>query len=47
MTVSDHYVDFVRDLLADFDPLRIRRMFGGAGVYSGERLFAILVDDAL
>jgi DNA transformation protein len=45
--VSDRYIDFARDLLTDFEPLRIRRMFGGAGVYSGERFFAILVDDAL
>jgi DNA transformation protein len=45
--VSDQYIDFARDLLADFEPLWIRRMFGGAGVYAGERFFAILVDDTL
>ncbi len=47
MPVSAGYIDFVRDLLAHFEPLRIRRMFGGAGVYSGELFFAILVDDTL
>lgn len=47
MSVSDDYVTFIRDLLADFEPLRIKRMFGGAGVYSGEHFFAILVDDTL
>lgn len=47
MPVSDDYLDFVRDLLADFEPLRIKRMFGGAGIYSGELFFAILAGDIL
>jgi len=47
MSVSDEYIAYVCDLLADFEPLRIKRMFGGAGVYSGDLFFAILVDDAL
>lgn len=47
MPVSNDYIEFVRDLLADFEPLRIKRMFGGAGVYAGERFFAILADDTL
>jgi DNA transformation protein len=45
--VSDHYIAFVQDLLADFAPLRIKRMFGGAGIYSGDLFFAILVEDDL
>ena len=36
MAVSGDYSGFVRDLLADFEPLRIKRMFGGAGIYSGK-----------
>jgi DNA transformation protein len=47
VSVSDHYIAFVQDLLADFAPLRIKRMFGGAGVYSGDLFFAILVEDNL
>lgn len=47
MPVSNDYIDFARDQLAHFEPLRIKRMFGGAGIYSGEIFFAILVDDAL
>ena len=47
MPVSQHYIEFIHDLLADFEPLRIKRMFGGAGVYSGDLFFAILVDDTL
>jgi TfoX/Sxy family transcriptional regulator of competence genes len=47
MPVSEHYIAFVQDLLTDFEPLRIKRMFGGAGIYSGDLFFAILVEDAL
>jgi DNA transformation protein len=47
MPVSEHYIEFIHDLLADFEPLRIKRMFGGAGVYSGDLFFAILVEDTL
>jgi DNA transformation protein len=37
----------VRDLLADFGPVTIRNMFGGAGVYADGVMFAILADDTL
>ena len=47
MPVTDSYMEFVKELLAEFAPLRIKRMFGGAGVYSGELFFAILVEDEL
>jgi len=47
MPVSDEYIAFVKDLLADLGPLRVKRMFGGAGIYSGELFFAILADDVL
>jgi DNA transformation protein len=47
MPVSAHYIAFIQDLLADFEPLRIKRMFGGAGVYSGDLFFAILAEDTL
>jgi DNA transformation protein len=47
MRVSDDYIAYVRDLLRAFEPLTTRRMFGGVGVYSGERFFALLADDQL
>jgi DNA transformation protein len=47
MAVSDDYLTFVKDLLEPFGPLGVKRMFGGAGIYAGERMFAIAVDDAL
>lgn len=47
MAVTDGFKDFVTDLLADFGPVSIRNMFGGAGVYADGVMFAILVDDSL
>ncbi|MGF1612862.1 MAG: TfoX/Sxy family protein [Gammaproteobacteria bacterium] len=47
MPVSDKYINYVQDLLQDFAPLRVKRMFGGAGVYSGNLFFAIIADDEL
>lgn len=47
MAISDEYIAFVRDQLRDLEPLRIKRMFGGAGIYSADLFFAILADDEL
>ncbi len=47
MAVSDEYIAYVLDQLDGLGPLRVKRMFGGAGVYCGELFFAILVDDEL
>lgn len=47
MAVSDQYLDYLRDQLDWLPRLRIQRMFGGAGLYSGERFFAIAHEDGL
>lgn len=47
MAVTEGFKDFVKDLLADFGPVTIRNMFGGAGIYAEGVMFAILVDDVL
>ena len=39
--------EFVRELLADLGEIRIRPMFGAAGVYLGDLFFAIIDDDVL
>jgi len=39
--------DFVHELLEGLGPLRIKRMFGAAGVYAGEAMFAVIDDDVL
>jgi DNA transformation protein and related proteins len=45
MPVSDGFKELVRDLLAEFGPVAIRNMFGGAGVYADGVMFAILAND--
>jgi DNA transformation protein and related proteins len=31
----------IQDLFQELGPVRVRRMFGGQGVYAGERMFAL------
>jgi len=47
LRVSPEFRDFVLDQLAAVPQLRPKRMFGGVGLYSGERFFAILAADEL
>jgi DNA transformation protein len=47
MAISDEYMDYLKDLLAWLPQLRIKRMFGGAGLYSDELFFAIAGDGDL
>jgi len=47
MAVSAGYKTFLEDLLAEFGPVEIRNMFGGAGIYADGVMFAILVDHTL
>ncbi len=47
MSVSDEYLDYLRDLLEWVPGLRSKRMFGGIGLYSDSGFFAILDQDSL
>jgi DNA transformation protein len=47
LRVTPEFRDFVLDQLGRVPDLRARRMFGGVGLYSGERFFAILAADEL
>jgi len=47
LRVTAEFRDFVLDQLARVPELRARRMFGGIGLYSGQRFFAILAADEL
>ncbi len=47
MPVTDGFKDLVTDLLADFGPVAIRNMFGGAGLYADGVMFAIVANDVL
>lgn len=39
--------DDLHDLFADFEPIDVRRMFGGLGVYRDDRIFALVAFDEL
>jgi DNA transformation protein len=38
---------FIQELLEGFGPVRIKRMFGGAGVYAGDVMFGLIDSDVL
>jgi DNA transformation protein len=39
--------EFIRELFAQFRPVTVRRMFGGAGLYCEGVMFAIVFDGAI
>ena len=47
VSVSATFVGYVLEQLAGLRELRSRRMFGGVGLYSGEKFFALIDDDVL
>jgi DNA transformation protein and related proteins len=47
MGVSASLGEFRQERLSPLGPVRIRKMFGGAGVYVGERMLGLLDGDVL
>lgn len=47
MAVSAAWLEAVGELFGFVPELRIKRMFGGAGVFSGELMFALAFEDDL
>ena len=47
MAVSADFKAYVEELFSGLGPVRIKPMFGAAGVYADELMFAIISDDAL
>ncbi len=48
MPVSDSYKTYVLEQLARVRPdVRARAMFGGVGLYAGERIFGLIDDDVV
>jgi DNA transformation protein len=45
--VSQDFIEYVHELLAPLGVIRVKRMFGAAGVYLDEVFFAVLDDDQL
>ncbi|MEZ5658617.1 MAG: TfoX/Sxy family protein [Burkholderiaceae bacterium] len=41
------FTDHLREMLAAFAPVSVRRMFGGYGVYLDDLMFALVIDDEL
>jgi DNA transformation protein and related proteins len=44
---GDSFHEFVRELFAKMGPITVKRMFGGAGVYTEGLMFALLSDDVI
>ncbi len=47
MSLSREFSEHLRDLFAPLGPVHSRRMFGGAGVFLDDAMFALVVDDVL
>ncbi|MHC4520264.1 MAG: TfoX/Sxy family protein [Planctomycetota bacterium] len=47
MSVSDEYLTYVLEQLEQMGSVHARRMFGGAGIYCGRAMFALVADDVL
>jgi len=47
MAISASSIDHAKDLFAPFGEIRVRKMFGGAGVYCDDLFFAILDGEAI
>lgn len=45
--MADSFHAFVAELFAGLGPIQVKRMFGGAGVYAGGVMFALLADETI
>jgi DNA transformation protein len=47
MAISAAYLDMLGELLAPLGDIRVKRMFGGAGLYADGFIFALIDDETL
>jgi DNA transformation protein len=47
MSIDASTIDHITDLFSPFGEIRVRNMFGGAGVYCDDLFFALLDGDAI
>lgn len=47
MAVSEEYREYVRDLFTAFGDIRIRSMFGGAGIFRDDLMFGLIIEDQI
>jgi len=45
MPVSDKFIEYVLGQLSAWGDVSARRMFGGAGLYRGDKMFGLVADD--
>ena len=45
MPVSHEFVEYVLEQLSGWGEVSVRQMFGGAGLYRGGTMFAVIADD--
>jgi len=45
MAVSNDFIEFILDQLSKWGDVAVRRMFGGAGLYRDDKMFALVADD--
>jgi DNA transformation protein and related proteins len=47
VAASAGFLDFLKEQMAGFGPVTVRRMFGGAGLYHDGLMFGLVADDTL
>ncbi|HSK41788.1 MAG TPA: TfoX/Sxy family protein [Arenibaculum sp.] len=47
MAVSEDFVAHVQELLAGLGTIRVKKMFGAAGIYAGDLFFGVIDDETL
>jgi DNA transformation protein and related proteins len=47
VAASAGFLDFIKEQMAGFGPVTVRRMFGGAGFYRDGVMFGLVADDTL
>ncbi len=47
MTAALEFAAFIRDVFSGMGPVSVRRMFGGQGVFVGDLMFAISIDETI
>ena len=45
MAITDEQIAFVHDLFDEVGPITTRKMFGGLGIYTGGKIFALMMSD--
>ncbi len=44
---NNHYITYILDLLSPLGGIKVRKMFGGYGIYKDSVFFALIIDDTL